>query len=188
MKLHLTPNGATWLMLTCATMSIIFLIAFQSILGFGIWIFITGIMDGVDGAIARLSGKGSKFGGFFDSSMDRVSEAVIYIGLLWAENEALSFSSGVNTLLLWVILLSSMMISYTRARIELVGRTEGVKFDTNIGLFARSERLFYLFIISILGHFFGIVIFSWGLVFFAALVFGTMLFRFFSYKTYLNAD
>ncbi|GAH16536.1 unnamed protein product, partial [marine sediment metagenome] len=44
--------------------------------------FITGIMDGCDGAIARLTNNSTKFGGFFDSFMDRFSEFFIFLGLL----------------------------------------------------------------------------------------------------------
>ena len=78
-RLHITPNQATWLMLGCAFMAGLGLILWQNLLWFGIWVFITGLMDGVDGAIARSTERGSAFGAFFDSTMDRASEGVIYL-------------------------------------------------------------------------------------------------------------
>ena len=115
--LHITPNLATWLMLGSAFVAGMVLILWQSPLWFGIWVFITGVMDGVDGAVARLSGKGTKFGAFFDSTMDRVSEGVIYLALLWSSSTIFTFSEEWTVILVGEAFISSVLISYTRARV-----------------------------------------------------------------------
>ena len=70
-KIGITPNIATILMLISAILSFVSLVFFSHLLIFAIFIFITGILDGVDGAIARLTNKSTKLGGFFDSITGR---------------------------------------------------------------------------------------------------------------------
>ena len=181
----ITPNGATWLMLICATLSATILISTRNLLVFGIFIFITGLMDGVDGAIARLTNRQSKFGGFFDSTMDRVSEGIIYTALLIVEAEVLVFTNIINILLIGLSLIFSFLISYTRARLDLSLLGEQ-KVDSNIGLLGRSERLFFLFILSVISYFSTIFVFSWGFVLYTFSVMGTALFRIICYKDYLT--
>ncbi|MGZ3442718.1 MAG: CDP-alcohol phosphatidyltransferase family protein, partial [Polyangia bacterium] len=96
----------------------------------------TGILDILDGRIARATGMVTKGGAFFDSVMDRYAELVVFGGLTiyyrhsWAIYVALVASLG------------SIMVSYTRARGEALG------VQVNIGTMQRPERLFYLGVIS----------------------------------------
>jgi archaetidylinositol phosphate synthase len=185
-KINITPNQATLIMLLCAITSVVFLIFVENLFWFGIFIFLTGIMDGVDGAIARLSKQSSKFGGFFDSTMDRISEVIIYLGLLWTHLLYFTFAPYLSLIIIWISMVSSNLISYSRARIELVGFQENRKFDTNIGLLARSERLFFIFITSILGYLISVSVFSWGMLIYATLCLGTFIYRFLKYKVFLT--
>jgi len=105
--------------------------------GAGGWLYLlTGILDILDGRIARATGKVSKGGAFFDSVMDRYAELVVFGGLAvfyrqsWAIYVALAAGLG------------SVMVSYTRARGEALG------VQVNIGTMQRPERLFYLGVIS----------------------------------------
>jgi phosphatidylglycerophosphate synthase len=105
--------------------------------GAGGWLYLlTGILDILDGRIARATGKVTKGGAFFDSVMDRYAELVVFGGLAifychsWALFVALAASLG------------SIMVSYTRARGEALG------VQVNIGTMQRPERLFYLGVIS----------------------------------------
>ena len=185
-RLKVTPNIATLLMLFCACMSALSLILWESLLLYGIWIFITGLMDGVDGAIARLTGQGSKFGAFFDSSMDRLSEGIIYSALLFKINFLFNFAETWSILIIVMCLLFSFLISYMRARLELIGKGEKIQFDANIGLMGRSERLFFMFIsclcvVCLHIHF---LIF---LVSYLILTSLTAFYRFIIYKKYLLA-
>jgi len=80
-RIRVTPNMATIIMVGISILCFVSLVIFRNLLFFSIFVFITGIMDGCDGAIARLTNKSTKFGGFFDSFMDRLSEFIIFFGL-----------------------------------------------------------------------------------------------------------
>jgi len=150
-KIGITPNMATLIMLFNSILSFIFLVVFlKNLLIFSIFVFLTGIFDGVDGAIARLKNTESAYGGFFDSFMDRISEFVIFLALLiyfWDQKlwETIDIS-----LIIYISFLSSIMISYSRAKAESL-----FKGDFDIGLMARSERLFYIFLTMLIAYFIG---------------------------------
>ena len=169
-KMRVTPNLATIIMLCFAILSFIWISFFQNLLVFSILVFITGIMDGVDGSIARLTERASKFGGFFDSVMDRISEFFIFFGLIIFNWNNYLWDYIDVKLIIFISYLISFMISYCRARAEVF-----FKGDFDIGLMARSERLFYLFITMLFAFFFGftaefLFIFMW-------LVIGTYIYR-----------
>lgn len=151
-KVGMSPNLATLVMFLCSLVSFFSLVYFKSYLWFGIMIFMTGIFDGIDGALARLNKRITKFGGFFDSFMDRLSEFTILFALLidrW--DQKLWFVIDMK-FIIFSSLFASIMISYSRSRAQTFQ-----KGDYDIGLMARSERLFYIFIISILSVFIGFI-------------------------------
>ncbi len=169
-KIGITPNLATIFMLCFAFLSFIYLALFRNLLIFSILVFTTGIMDGCDGAIARLTGKVKKIGGFFDSVMDRISEFFIFLGLIIFNWNNYLWNYIDMKLILLISYLISFMISYCRARVEVF-----FKGDFDIGLMARSERLFYIFITMLFAFFYGftaefLFIYMW-------LVIGTYLYR-----------
>ena len=169
-RIGVSPNLATIIMLSFSVLSFLSLVILRNLLYFSILVFITGIMDGCDGAIARLTSKSTKFGGFFDSFMDRFSEFFIFLGLLIFSKDEVLWNFFDMKLIIFISFLTSIMISYTRARAEVF-----FKGDYDIGLMARSERLFYLFITMIIASFYGFMgeflfIFMW-------LVIGTFIFR-----------
>ncbi|MFW9999142.1 MAG: CDP-alcohol phosphatidyltransferase family protein [Candidatus Hermodarchaeota archaeon] len=149
-KIGVTPNLATIFMLCFAILSFIWISIFQNLLIFSIFVFTTGIMDGCDGAIARLKNQISKFGGFFDSVMDRISEFIIFLGLIIFNWNYYLWGFFDMKIILLISYFISFMISYCRARAEVF-----FKGDFDIGLMARSERLFYLFITMLLSFFYG---------------------------------
>lgn len=170
-KIGVTPNIATFLMLIFAIFSFISLVFFYNLLYFAIFVFITGIMDGCDGAIARLTNKSTKFGGFFDSIMDRFSEFIIFLGLFIFCWYQLLWNLIDMKLIIFISFLATIMISYTRSRAE-----NFYKGDFDVGLMARSERLFYLMITSLIAFFYGF--FNVFLFIFMWLVIGTAIFRY----------
>ena len=89
------------------------------------------LFDGLDGTLARATGKTSDFGAFLDSTMDRAGEAVIYAGI--AAGAALSGTTEVIGLATLALGLGSL-VSYVRAR----GEALGVRAD--VGLAQRAER------------------------------------------------
>jgi archaetidylinositol phosphate synthase len=149
-KLGLRPNGATIIMFVCSLISFFCLVAFKTYFWFGIMVFITGILDGIDGALARLNKRNTKFGGFFDSFMDRLSEFTILLALLIDRWNQTLWSIIDMKFIVFTSLFASIMISYSRSRAQTF-----YKGDYDIGLMARSERLFYIFIVSLLSVFFG---------------------------------
>lgn len=106
----------------------------------GLSIIVSGFFDIVDGAVARVTSKISKQGSFTDSTLDRLSEIVIYAGIIFA---------GYRNLPSGVVLLAlgfSMLVSYIRAK----GESLNIKIS-GIGIGERAERLGVLVIFSLIG-------------------------------------
>ncbi|MCJ7648142.1 MAG: CDP-alcohol phosphatidyltransferase family protein [Candidatus Lokiarchaeota archaeon] len=170
-KIGLSANGATITMLSCSIISFLLLVFFSNYVFFSIFVFLTGIFDGIDGAIARLRNKTSRFGGIFDSTMDRLSEFFIFLALLinrWDEN---LWNFIDMKLIITLSYLTSIMISYSRSRAQIL--YDG---DFDIGLMARSERLFYIFVTTLISFYFGY--FNEYILFFLLLTITTAIFRF----------
>ncbi len=105
----------------------------------GALVLLGGICDIFDGRVARVSGLASKFGSFFDSTLDRISEIAMYLGLMTLYNAyQLEF---IDIWMIYIITLAlggSLMVSYTRAKAESLG------FDCSVGLMQRGERIILL--------------------------------------------
>jgi CDP-diacylglycerol--glycerol-3-phosphate 3-phosphatidyltransferase len=101
----------------------------------GILILLGGLCDGIDGNLARSSGKTSRFGALFDSVMDRYSELVMFLGIAAYFMPIKDYFSLAATFL---ALCGSIMVSYTRARAESLG------FESKTGLMQRTERIVFL--------------------------------------------
>lgn len=135
-KLHITPNVITvWgFIISCLSAYFFHL----GMIGAGGWFMIFGAsFDLFDGQVARLTGRASKSGAFFDSVMDRFSEGVVFLGL------ASYYRSSFVLYFVVLALVGSMMVSYTRAR------GEGVGVDVKKGIMQRAERIVYLAVGSI---------------------------------------
>src|SRR3954463_5403664 len=91
-----------------------------------------GIFDMVDGRVARATGQVTQFGGFFDSVIDRYSDVALYFGLLVYYARANRFFYVVLTAL---VMVTSLMISYTRAR------SENMIKQCKVGFMERPERI-----------------------------------------------
>ncbi len=100
-------------------------------LGF-LFLLLTAVPDVLDGAVAKASGTASKRGAFFDSVMDRVSDALLLGGVAWY---LASTEGGHWPVLPMAVLAASMLISYERAKAESLG------YDAKGGLMERAERL-----------------------------------------------
>lgn len=101
----------------------------------GLTMLVFSLFDGFDGALARATGRVSAFGSVFDATLDRVSEAAVLFGLV------VYFSGrGDRTLTLVVVaaLVGSFLVSYVRARVEIVGA------KLVEGLFTRGVRVAFL--------------------------------------------
>jgi len=163
------PNTITYVSLLVGLSALLALVVGRSPFLFGLLVFVTGLLDGVDGAVARLNSSASSLGAFTDSSVDKVTELLLLlaIGLAFPSEEFLGL-----TVPLWVVLcaFSWLLTSYTRSRAEVLGAR-----DLDIGLGGRSERLFLLFIVSLAGAV------LWALVIGTLLGIATASYRFYHY-------
>jgi CDP-diacylglycerol--glycerol-3-phosphate 3-phosphatidyltransferase len=92
------------------------------------------LLDAVDGALARATGGGTPFGSFLDSTIDRASEAILYLGVA-GYYLATSDAPATPVLLAMFALAGSFLVSYARAR------AEGIGLPASVGLAPRTERL-----------------------------------------------
>jgi len=106
----------------------------------GLLLLLSGLFDILDGQVAREGHKGTNFGAFYDSSLDRVGESALFAGI------ALHFLGGglpvglvtLGVMLAITALSASLLVSYTRAR------AEGLGFECKVGIAARAERILVL--------------------------------------------
>jgi len=102
----------------------------------GFLILLGGVFDLFDGTVARRTGLASAFGAFYDSTLDRLSEIIVYLGLLSLYNDYRLALGDVG--MIYAVMLAmagSVMISYTRAR------AEGLGIPCTVGLMQRAERV-----------------------------------------------
>jgi phosphatidylglycerophosphate synthase len=139
-KIYISPNALT------AAGFIITLIASVTIahnlFWGGVLILAGGFFDMLDGAVARAHNKSSEFGAFLDSVLDRYADAFIFLGF------AAHFFSVQSTTGIWLSLgtmVGALLISYTRARAEGLGK------ECKVGLMERPERIMLLALAAITG-------------------------------------
>lgn len=135
-RLGLTPNMLTFI-------GFLMVVAVGVVLGFGyfqiggILFLLTTAFDMFDGALARATNRVSKFGAFFDSSLDRWAEAAIFGGMLIAFLR-MPGDHFWEIVLIYAAIIGSLMVSYTRAR------AEGLGFTGDVGILQRPERIVIL--------------------------------------------
>lgn len=133
-KTGITPNVLTWIGFLIAVVTAIFAALGQMIVA-GLLLLFGGYFDMLDGSLARRTGKVTVFGEVLDSTLDRLSEGAILLGLLyWFAVDG----STIGIMLVGVTLLSSLVVSYIRAKAEIV------KVECLKGLFTRPERVVVL--------------------------------------------
>ena len=127
----LTPNTITWLGFGITVVAGA-LVVTEHLLAAGIVVLVAGFFDMLDGALARLTERVTRFGAILDSTLDRLSEAVPLLSLLAVFVRGQHFAESI---LVGVALLGSLMVSYIRARME------GLGIECKAGLFTRPERV-----------------------------------------------
>jgi CDP-diacylglycerol---glycerol-3-phosphate 3-phosphatidyltransferase len=133
LALRITANTVTVIgvIITAAAAIVItygWLLAGAVILVFG------SLLDAVDGALARATGGGTPFGSFLDSTLDRASEAILYLGVAGYFLTS-SQDPATPVMLAMLALAGSFLVSYSRAR------AEGIGLSASVGLAPRTERL-----------------------------------------------
>ena len=131
---RLTPNAISMTGLVLNVVAAILVYERQFVLG-GLAFIIGSIMDTLDGRYSRMSGKGTPFGAFLDSTLDRIEEGIVLTAVA-AYFAALGNEAAVAACVLAVLL--SLMVSYTRARAEALG------VDCKVGIATRPVRVVIL--------------------------------------------
>jgi len=140
-KLKLTPNKITVVGLLSSIITMI-LIAEGYLLISGVMIIISSLFDLIDGSLARYTNSASKLGGFFDAVIDRISESIIYLGLL------IYFVNDSHTaIIIFLSALINQLVSYVKSKYESYG------IEGEVGIFTRTERVIVLSLALILGSY-----------------------------------
>ena len=111
-KMHLSPNSVTVIGFLVSLLIIPSTILLQYVLA-GVVIIVTGFFDALDGALARLTNRVTVWGGFLDSVLDRYSDAIIMLAIIYAGLCSIVWG--------FVALVGSLLVSYSRARVEAFG-------------------------------------------------------------------
>ena len=133
-KTRLSPNALTILGFALSV-AIAWILALGHLFLGGFLVLFSGWFDLIDGALARATGRTTRFGALLDSALDRLGEAALLFGLLFYYLRQDAFQ---ESLLLFAVLVGSVMVSYVRAR------AEGLGLESQVGLFTRPERVVLL--------------------------------------------
>ncbi|HMS72593.1 MAG TPA: CDP-alcohol phosphatidyltransferase family protein [Baekduia sp.] len=128
---RLTPNAISITGLVLCIVAAV-LVGYEMFILGGIAFIVGSICDTLDGRYSRMSGKGSPFGAFLDSTLDRIEEGIVLTMV------AVYFSRQGNDVAVAacvVAVLSSLMVSYTRARAEALG------VECKVGIATRAIRV-----------------------------------------------
>jgi len=166
-SLGITPNALTIMGLVTSFISALCYVTWRTNRLFlplaGALILLSGLIDAIDGVLARSTGRVSVFGGFLDSVSDRYSDAVVLSAIVYAGlcHPAWGLAA----------IVGSLMVSYTRARAEAAG----VKMAA-VGFAERAERMVFLALISMAAYY-NLQILFWGVVVLAVVAQFTVLQR-----------
>ena len=131
----------------------------------------SGFCDTMDGIVARTYQQTTAFGGFFDSVLDRFADGASYAGIIIAGLCGAAFGGYWGIIVALAALIASMLVSYTRARAEVIG----VKMES-VGIAERAERMLILAAVSIIGFFY-LPVLGYGVALVAVLSIVTVLQR-----------
>lgn len=172
----LTPNAITVIGFILSLLSsMLYLVSWNrqlTVPAAGIVLLLSGFFDALDGAVARLSGRATPFGGFLDSVVDRYSDAVVLTAMI--------LGGLCETFWGLLALVGSLLVSYSRARAEAAG----VKMMSK-GLAERAERLLLIAFLS-LASYAWLPILGWGIILLALLSHFTVLQRAYYFRKVAN--
>jgi phosphatidylglycerophosphate synthase len=158
-KTGITPNGITTIGLLITIFSSVVLIYGAEygkrgdssyIAWFGVITLFAGVFDMLDGQLARVTNKMSKFGALFDSVIDRYSEMMMFFGIAYY---LVSHDYFLSSVFAFFAMIGSVMVSYVRAR------AEGLGTECKVGIMQRPERILTIGITAIL---YGVVSYYFG--------------------------
>lgn len=142
-KTWITPNALTWSGCVVSVGAAV-LIGTGHLFAAGFVVLVAGLFDIMDGALARSTNRATRFGAVLDSTLDRVAEAALFIGILAMYAAEQSVTGVLVTGVAW---LGSLLVSYIRAR------AEGLGLECQVGIFTRPERVIILVLGLLLSQF-----------------------------------
>ena len=138
---RLTPNAISMTGLLGNLAAAALILGDQILLG-GLAFIAGSVMDTLDGRYSRMSGKGTLFGAFLDSTLDRIEEGIVLTAVAWQFAEADDSTAAAACVF---VVLGSLMVSYTRARAEALG------VECKVGIATRAVRVVILSIGLVFG-------------------------------------
>jgi phosphatidylglycerophosphate synthase len=150
LKLGITPNMITSFGLILNVLAAIVLIygaekgeryELSFVAYAGAIILFAGLMDMIDGRLARMGNMAKPSGALYDSVLDRYSESVMFLGICYY---LISHDYFLSSLFAFIAMIGSIMVSYTRAR------AEGLGVECSVGIMQRPERILLIGITAIL--------------------------------------
>jgi CDP-diacylglycerol---glycerol-3-phosphate 3-phosphatidyltransferase len=141
-KTRVTPNILTLIGLAVSGVAGAMIGLDYLLLG-GVLVLVSGVFDLLDGPLARATGQTTRFGAVLDSTCDRLGEAAVLLGLLVLYLDHHSFWEPI---LIYTTLVTSVLVSYVRAR------AEGLGLKCEVGIFTRAERVAVLALGLMVGY------------------------------------
>jgi len=141
-RLGITPNALTYSGFLLTAITALFLANGMFRWG-GILLLVAAFFDMLDGAVARFTEQMSTFGAFLDSTLDRYSESVTFLAMAYFYSQRPS--TRTELVLIIVILVGSLMVSYTKAR------AEALQVECKAGILQRPERVVLLILGLLVG-------------------------------------
>ncbi len=155
-KLHLTPDALTWmgLLFSFGALALLFT---DHLIWCGVVTLAGALFDSLDGALARYTNKITIFGGILDSTLDRLSEGLMFGGIsVWFAMQGNWIACAVTV----AAVVMSYMVSYIRAR------AEAASIECSCGIFTRAERI----AVMVLGLLTGFVFYAMIIIAFLSMV------------------
>ncbi|NJD99696.1 CDP-alcohol phosphatidyltransferase family protein [Thermococcus sp. LS1] len=137
-KAGVTPNQITFVGLLISLIGAYFFYRGEQVIAALVLLF-GSLIDALDGTLARMTGKTSRFGAFLDSTFDRISDGAVLFGI--------ALGNLVDWRIAFIAFMGSYLVSYERCRAELAGSG-----TLAVGIAERAERLLILIITALFGY------------------------------------
>jgi archaetidylinositol phosphate synthase len=174
-KTGISPNAITVIGLALVAAGAAAYPFHRNSLVFGVWIALSFSFDALDGAVARLTGKSSKFGGYLDAVVDRYQELAVLAAIAWVHD------AWPHALL---VLSGSFLTSYNKARAAMEVAIDNGNWPD---LVERLERILLICALLVIGYWAPVVI-PWGLVVLGVLAHVTAVQRLFRARARILGD
>jgi len=157
-KMGIHPNFITLFSFLITSSGVIWILLKKPLIAF-LWFLLSAPLDALDGYVARISGKVSRFGAFLDSTLDRITDSLLFLSLIFVFGE-----DPFSFFFLSLSLVSAYLISYMRARVEGLGE------NLTEGLMSRYPRFVGFLILLLVWGIFGEIWFKFLLPLYSILL------------------